>query len=54
MGYLESIMNSKCNNCYAIQFCILTVKMRDLCGGPFKDRKGQIAFILTNISTKRR
>lgn len=32
----------KCDACYKSEDCVLTVTMRDLCKGPFADRKEHV------------
>lgn len=52
MGYFENISNTKCNSCYAIRGCMFTIKMRALCGGPFKDKANQLRFLKESIQKK--
>ena len=43
------VIIDKCKPCFAARRCIYTSKMRQRCGGPFRDKTGQIKFIRENI-----
>lgn len=39
----------KCKPCFAVKRCIYTEGMRRRCGGPFRDKTGQIKFLRETV-----
>ncbi len=49
MGETANQKSEKCQLCYLVEGCMLTIAMSELCGGPWKDEKDRGEFIREQI-----
>ena len=52
MAIIKAI--EKCVDCYKDTDCMLTLKMREFCAGPYRDRRAHIAALKADIYRHKR